>query len=344
MKFGPVPLDRAHGHILGHNVTDEDGRRRLRKGRALRDTDLDTLRALGIEQVYVARLEPGDVDENDAAGRVATQVAGSGLRLSPARTGRVNVYAVELGVLRIDLDRLQALHRCEGVTLATLPRFTPVRPERMAATLKVIPYALPTEAVAQACAVGEEEPVLSVVPFTLRRVALVLSGSAGAESRIVHGFREALRLRLEALGATIETVDYVALGPYASDTADEARLAATLTRRIDGGAELVILAGETAIMDRHDVTPRAVERAGGSITGFGMPVDPGNLLLLGYRGAVPILGAPGCARSPKTNVVDLVLPRLLAGERLSRDDLLALGHGGLLDDVPERPLPRSWLT
>ena len=118
-------------------------------------------------------------------------------------------------------------------------------------------------------------------------------------------------------------------------------LAAAIERQLRAGIELVLLAGETAIMDRHDIAPRAVELAGGEVVCFGAPVDPGNLLMIGYVGSVPVIGAPGCARSPKRNIVDLVLPRLLVGERLERRDIVAMGHGGLLEDVPERPMPRS---
>jgi molybdenum cofactor cytidylyltransferase len=110
------------------------------------------------------------------------------------------------------------------------------------------------------------------------------------------------------------------------------------------GLELIVLAGETAIMDRHDLLPRAVERAGGSVECVGAPVDPGHLLMLAYLDETPVVGAPGCARSRKTNIVDWVLPRLLAGERLTRPDIIALGHGGLLEDVPERPTRRDDLT
>ena len=154
------------------------------------------------------------------------------------------------------------------------------------------------------------------------------------------GFRNALAPRLNALGAAIGDVDFTSL----DDEAGEERLAETIAQQLDDGADLLILAGETAIMDRHDVAPRAVERAGGEVECFGAPVDPGNLLLLAYRGGKPIVGAPGCARSPKANIVDLVLPRLLAGDRLTRDDVAEFGYGGLLEDVPERPLPRSWIT
>jgi molybdenum cofactor cytidylyltransferase len=110
---------------------------------------------------------------------------------------------------------------------------------------------------------------------------------------------------------------------------------------VNSGAGLVLLAGETAIVDRHDIAPRALERAGGEVVCFGAPVDPGNLLLLGRLYGVAVVGAPGCARSPRENVVDAVLPRLLAGDRLTHADVVALGHGGLLEDVPERGAPRS---
>ncbi len=169
---------------------------------------------------------------------------------------------------------------------------------------------------------------------------MILSGSPAAEGRIVRGFRDALGPRLAALGAGLGEVDFASL----DDDDGEARLAGAIIRQLDGDADLLILAGDTAIMDRHDVAPRAVERAGGEVECFGAPVDPGNLLLLAYRRGKAIVGAPGCARSPKPNIVDRVLPRLLAGDRLSRDDVAELGYGGLLEDVPERPLPRSWIT
>ncbi len=339
MKFEAVPLDRAAGLILGHNVAGKDGRRVLRKGRELTDRDLATLTAIGRRTVYVARLEPDDVPENAAAERLATAVAGDGLRLSRPSTGRVNVYAHALGLLRVDVERLRGLNASDGVTLATLRGHAVAREGRMVATLKIIPYALPEAAVRRAEETAAGLLHLSVLPP--RRVGLILSGSPAARERIVRGFRDALGPRLDALGASLGDVDFVSLD---DDDDGEQRLATAITRQLDGGAGLLILAGETAIMDRHDVAPRAARRAGGEVECFGAPVDPGNLLLLAYRGGVPIVGAPGCARSPKRNIVDLVLPRLLAGDRLTRADVAELGHGGLLEDVPERPLPRSWIS
>ncbi len=342
MKFERVGLEQARGAVLGHNVYDASGRRVLRKGKALGADDVDRLGNLGRRSVYVARFEDGDVEENAAARRIAAAVAGSGLRRSPARTGRVNLYAEVRGVLRVQRRRLQALNALPGVALAVLPADSAVVEGKMVATLKVIPYALPEAVVARSEAVAEEDggAVLDLTELVPRRAGLILSGSPAARERIERGFRTALEARLSALGARLEEVDFVSL----DDEAGEERLAAAIGFLLDRGLDLLILAGETAIMDRHDVAPRAVERAGGEIECYGAPVDPGNLLLLAYRGSVPILGAPGCARSPKANVVDLVLPRLLAGDRVTAAEVAAFGLGGLLEDVPERPQPRSWLS
>ncbi len=338
MKFAPVATEGAAGLILGHNVTDQTGRRVLRKGRRLTDEDVTVLLTLQRRSVYVAELEDGDVIENAAADRIARAAAGPGLRLSSASTGRVNLYAEALGLVRVDLARLQAINTCEGVTLATLPRHAPVRQGKMVATLKIIPYALTEPLVSQAERAATGLLHLSRLPA--RRAGLILSGSPAAEERIVRGFRDSLGPRLDALGATLAEADFVSL----DEVTGEADLADAIERQLQSSIDLLILAGETAIMDACDVAPRAIERAGGQVECYGAPVDPGNLLLLAYRDDLPILGAPGCARSPKRNIVDLVLPRLLAGDRLGRADIASLGHGGLLEDVPERPLPRSWIT
>ncbi|REJ84201.1 MAG: molybdopterin-binding protein [Acidobacteria bacterium] len=333
MRFGAVPLAEAVGHVLAHNVVDGGGRRVLRKGRELSADDVETLRRLGRDEVTVARLEPGDVGEDEAADRITRHVAAGSVRRAGPSTGRVNLHAIELGVLRIDPRRLLELNSCPGVTLATLRDWTVVRPDRMVGTTKILPYALEAEVLEQALAVPA--PILEVEPLPRRRAHLVVTAGAGSREKTLAGFEKALRQRLEALGSSL-----VASCTVSSDVGGEEELASALAAAKQAGAELVVVAGETAIQDRHDTAPRALERAGGEVTCYGAPVDPGNLLLLGALGEVPVLGAPGCARSPKRNIVDLLLPRLLLGHPVSRLEVLELGHGGLLEDVPERPLPR----
>jgi molybdenum cofactor cytidylyltransferase len=166
---------------------------------------------------------------------------------------------------------------------------------------------------------------------------LVLSGAASARERIVADFDAPIAARIAKLGGALTQRAFIPL----EDEAGEAALALALTELRAAGCDLIILAGETAIMDREDIAPRAITRAGGEVTVLGAPVDPGNLLMVGYLGTVPVLGAPGCARSNKANVIDWVLPRLCAGDRLTQRDMVVLGVGGLLEEIAERPMPRE---
>lgn len=338
MKFGPVPLTQAEGKILAHHVAGPDGLRAFRKGKPLSALDVARLRELGRRNVYVAELEPGDIVEDRAADRVSRAARGENLQKSKPHFGRVNLRAARLGVLRVDVERLTQLNECEGITLATLSAGSVVQAGDTVATVKVIPFSVPEAHIRQVedlCQRGG--PLLSLAALEPRRVSLILSGSTLTRQRVIDSFVPPLKKRIEALGSEIRKVGFVPL----EEEAGEEQLAQTLRMEVEDGSNLIILAGETAIMDRHDIAPRAIERAGGAVICFGAPVDPGNLLLIAYLGEVPVLGAPGCARSPKTNVIDWVLPRLLSGERLARADIVSMGHGGLLEDTPLRPMPRN---
>ena len=338
MKFGPVPISKAAGKILGHNISNAGGKRALRKGKCLTEGDIRLLAEIGCEMVYVAELQPGDIREDAAAARIARSVCGEGILVTKPDVGRANLLAEEWGVLRVDAYQLACINGYEGITVATLPTQTVIQPRKMVATIKVIPYSLPETVVRQVeIFAAESSPILQLYPLRTRRVALILSSSPFAKERVTRNFVPALQERVEGLGSRLLSVDFVPL----EDEAGEIALAETIQKKAAAGAEIIILAGETAIMDRHDLAPRAVERAGGEVTCYGAPVDPGNLLMLGYLKKVPILGAPGCARSQKTNVIDWVLPPLLAGERLSRNDIIQLGCGGLLEEIPGRPTPRE---
>ncbi|WP_376792265.1 molybdopterin-binding protein [Thermoflexus sp.] len=333
MKFGPVPVEAAAGKVLAHNLADQHGNRLFRKGRRLSDQDVARLKAEGYREVVVAELEPGDVGEDEAARRIARACEGPGLRPVPAAGGRVNFIADAAGVFLVEVDRLAQLNRLPGVTLATLTRGSVVRARQMVASLKVIPFALPEAVVAQAEALLQGNgPLMGVFPFQPRRVALILSGHPALWPRLAADFEGPLQERVLRWGGIwigTETVRH-----------EEGELAQAMEAALERGADFLILAGETAIMDEEDIAPRAIRRIGGTIEAFGAPVDPGNLLLIAYRGEIPILGAPGCARSRHRNVVDWVIPRLMAGLRLTREEIASMGHGGLLEDVEERPAPR----
>ncbi len=325
MRFRRVPLELARGHILGHNVTRE-GRRLLKKGRRIGEAELAQIAEAGADAVHVAELEPGDVEEDAAALRVARAlVQGGGLQERAAYGGRVSLLSACRGVWSVRTELLLELNQVEGVTLAALPSATVVAAGQTVATLKIIPFALPEARIARAEALAARG-LARVAPLEPRRVSVLVSGAQGRRSTLLETFRAPLAQRLTALGMTEIEVDFVSL----TERAPEAALAAALAARLDAGAALVILVSETATMDADDLAPQAIRLAGGEVAAVGAPVFPGNLLLLGYRGASAILGAPGCVRSRGRNVVDLILPRLLVGERLGAREVAELGLGGLL--------------
>ncbi len=323
MKLVTIPAAQAAGTILVHNLIGPDGHKLITKGRLLTPEDVDKLRAIGQDNVYVGVPEADDVREDEAAGRLAALVAGDGLELSKPNSGRVNFYAAQPGFLRVHAEPLLRINGLQGVTLATIPNYTPVSPKKMVATLKTIGLAIPKRMISATDAIVHQmgRP-LELAPRRVDRVAILLTGSENGRSKVEETYGPPIRARVGELGARVIAESYTAEEPGA--------IAAALTGALTAGAQLVIIAGETSIMDADDVTPRGLKQAGGAIELYGAPVEPGNLVLLAYQGAVPIMGAPGCVKSRETNVVDLVLPRLFAGEHVTRAEVVALGEGGLL--------------
>ncbi|MBI1206401.1 MAG: NTP transferase domain-containing protein [Azospirillum sp.] len=331
MKFGTIALDDALGAILAHGV--KCGGLSFRKGRVLGTDDLGALAAAGIGAVIAARLEPGDLGEDDAATRIATALGGAGVSVAAAFTGRVNLFATLPGLAVIDAARLDRLNRIDpAITVATVAAFVAVEPRQMVATVKIIPFAAPAAAVVAAEAVmAEAGPPVTVAGYRPLRIALIQTRLPGLSEKILDKTARVTCDRLNVLGAALDRelrCDH-----------DTAGLAETL--KGVGGADLILIAGASAIADRADVLPAAIERAGGNVVHFGMPVDPGNLLLLARLGGAPVLGLPGCARSPRLNGFDWVLQRLVAGLPVTAGEIMAMGVGGLLAEIPGRPAPRA---
>jgi len=330
MKFGLTPIDEAEGAVLAHGVRIDGVA--FKKGDLLTPERRSALAAAGVTSVVAARLEPGDVDENVAALKLARRLAGANLRLSAPFTGRVNLFAERAGLAVIEaeaIDRVNAVD--EAITVATLPRYRAVTDGDMVATVKIIPFA--TEALTlEAALAAAPAAAVSVTPFKPMRIGVVSTTLPGLKPSIVAKTLRVLEARLAPAGARIVSQEIVPheVGP----------LAKALARMIDG-ADALIAFGASAITDRRDVIPAAIEAIGGRIERFGMPVDPGNLLLLAERYGTPIIGAPGCARSPKENGFDWVLERMLAGVPIHDRDIRAMGVGGLLMEIASRPQPRA---
>ncbi|PJI44361.1 molybdopterin-binding/glycosyltransferase family 2 protein [Ferrovibrio sp.] len=333
MFFGPVPVRDAAGGILGHSLSA--GSERFRKGRRLSADDAAALEKAGHATVYIARLEDGDIAEDEAAHRIAVALTGSHARTAAAFTGRANLYAETAGLVRIDTARLDEVNEIdEAVTVATLDDYEPVEAGQMLATVKVIPFAAPRQAIER----GEQllrghAPLVQVMPFTPREVGLVLTRVANTKDSVLEKTEQAVAQRLAQFGSRIRMQRIV--------QHEEAEVAKAIAELKAGGCAPIFVFGASATVDRKDVVPAGLTRAGGEVLHFGMPVDPGNLLMLGRHDDVSVIGVPGCARSPKLNGFDWVLQRLCAGVPIARRDIMRMGGGGLLKEIPSRPMLRD---
>jgi molybdopterin biosynthesis enzyme len=326
MKFGPVPVQESAGKLLAHNLPRPDGHGVFRKGKLLEEEDVQKLCAQGHRSIYVAEIEPDDVDENQAARRVAQAAAGEGLLIRGSTQGRADLVAAADGIVRIDAVRLAQINDCEGIAFATGYSLRRAAKGQTVATIKIIPYALPVATLDQIEKIARKGAVIELKALASRPVGIVLTGHPENEKQLQKGFGLPLQRRVESNGSYVTQVTFC---PFVDDE-DEVRLAGILSNQIKNGAQLILIGGETSIMDRNDVVPVAIRQAGGAMVSLGAPVEPGNLLMLAYLDAVPVIGAPGCARGRAKNVVDWVLPALLAGHRLTRSDITGLGYGGYI--------------
>jgi molybdenum cofactor cytidylyltransferase len=335
MRFGPLPLAQAAGAILAHSHDTPAGA--LRKGHVLAPPDIAALAQAGVAEVTVAALDPGDIAEDAAAVRLAQALvpdpAAAGLELTPPVNGRVNLRATRFGILGIDAGRVLALNRIDpALTLATLPALARVWPGALVGTAKIITYAVPEAALVQAEAAGRG--AVRVHPVIHRDAALVMTFVPGQAESLAAKGRRSTAGRLRGLGLGLAETREV---PH------EVGALAEALGQVAG--DIVLILTGSATSDMGDVAPEAVRRAGGAVARFGIPVDPGNLLfhgsLGGSLGGRPVIGLPGCARSPALNGADWVLERIACGRTPTAEDIAAMGVGGLLKESPMRGQPRE---
>ena len=332
MRFGPVPLNEALNAISAHSL--RLGERVIKKGARLTLDDLAAIQADGRTEVIVALNDAGDMGEDEAAERLSVALSGGHVRRDVANTGRSNLFADTAGVLRVNIDAINRLNGVdEAVTFATLPDYRAVERGEMIGTVKIIPFAVPETVIDQALAVAGDVPLIEVKPFHKLKVAAISTLLPGLKPSVVNKTLAVLEGRLAPAAST---VDFDLRVPH-----DAQDVAQSIKAAIADGADLVVVFGASAITDRRDVIPAAIELACGRIEHFGMPVDPGNLMLVGEVEGRTVLGAPGCARSPKENGFDWVLQRIMAGIPVKRADLTGLGVGGLLMEIVQRGHPRD---
>jgi molybdenum cofactor cytidylyltransferase len=332
MIFGPAALADARGAIMVHS--QKVGERMIRKGAVLDDAAIEALRAAGRTEVICARLEPGDIPEDIAADRLAGPLAGGLIGRSRAATGRVNLTAEAAGLLRVDAARIDRLNTIdEAMTIGTLPDYAVVAPKDLIATIKIIPFSVPGAVLAVAEAVAREQPPLTLHPFRALKAGLVVTELPGLKDSVTAKTIAITEARITALTGSL-------LPPVHCPHAEDA-IGLALEALVRNGADVLLVIGASAVVDRRDVGPAGIVRAGGEILHFGMPVDPGNLICLGRIGERPALVLPGCARSPSLNGIDFVLSRLFAGIAVTPRDVMLMGAGGLLKDIETRPMPRE---
>ena len=335
MKFSEIDVSAAEGAILAHSAKHHG--EIFKKGRVLSASDIELLQASGVKHIFAARLETGDVPEDTAAAQMANAIAGGGVSVQEPFTGRSNLHAASAGVFTTDAERLKAVNRLhESLTIATVAPFAAVALGQMIATVKVIPFAVPQHVLDRALGIAAGEPLVAVHAFQRKRAGLVITKLPQTKPSIIDKSREAMQVRLEALGSALGEVMVV---PHEVEPVREAVRALKAS-----GHDPVLMFGASAIVDRGDVIPAALAAAGGEVVHLGMPVDPGNLLMLGRLGQTPVIGVPSCARSPKVNGFDWVLERTLAGIAVGPEDIMDMGSGGLLMEIPSRPAPREGKT
>lgn len=331
MKFGPLPITEAAGAILAHATNAGDIR--FRKAHRLTAEDVAVLRDAGVSEVIAAVLADDDLDENDAATRVAAAMRFHTIETKPAATGRVNLHAKAAGVFTVDRVMIDAINAVDpAVTVATLAEHAVVETGQMVATVKIIPFAVQRSIVERAEVICRAGEIFAVSEFRPSRVSVIQTELPTVKASVLDKTMRVTEARLHRSGSRIVAE---------RRTAHEADAVARMLPEMTRGSDIVLVFGASAMSDFDDVIPAAIKQAGGRVVRAGMPVDPGNLIVVGVLGGKPIIGAPGCARSPKENGFDWVLDRILAGLDVTDHDIAGMGVGGLLMEIASRPQPRE---
>ncbi|MBE7637422.1 NTP transferase domain-containing protein [Sneathiella sp. P13V-1] len=335
MIFDRLDLEDAEGAFLAHAVeAGECGI--LKKGTVLTKEHLEAIKAAGEQTVLAARLEDDDVDENDAAYKIAVISAGAEVDVRPPFTGRSNITSKSDGVVEINSKLLKKINKIDpSITIATVNNMDMVTSGQMLATIKIIPFSTKQKFLdkAEKKAKKKKTPLIQVHPFKKKKIGLISTLLPNTPDKLITKSTVVLENRLEACGNH--------LWRTATCSHHEDDLGTEINSLVRDGAEIILIFGASAITDERDVIPTAIKNSGGDVEHFGMPVDPGNLLLLGKIGDTTVVGMPGCTRSPKLNGFDWVLQRLLAEIPVKAKDIMRMGEGGLLKEIPGRPQPRG---
>ncbi len=329
-----VAVCDAVGMVLAHDMTQiipgEFKGSRFKKGYIVKEEDIPVLLEMGKTKIFVLELGDNDIHEDEAAMRIATAAAGTGIELKAKNEGKVELVAKHDGLLQIDVDKLMELIDADEIMFATLHRNQTVKQGQVVGGTRVIPLFVSNDIVAKAEAVCKEKPIIRVAELKSFKVGLVTTGSEIYHGRIQDGFGPVLKEKFRALGSTIVKQIF-------SDDDDE-MIANCIKQLIEEGVDMVAVTGGMSV-DPDDRTPAGIRKAGGEVVIYGAPALPGAMFLLAYIGDIPVIGLPGCVMYYKASIFDLVVPRILAGDRPTRRDIKLLVHGGLCRNCGECTYP-----
>ena len=319
-----IPVEEAVGLPLAHDITEiVPGKHKgpaFRRGHIVRQEDISKLLDVGKRNLYVMELEQDDLHEEDAARRLAKAAAGENLKLTDPSEGRINLVATVSGLLKVDSDLLFQFNSLGDLMLATLPADRYVKEGSVVAGTRTIPVVVKEELVRRAEALCREKPIVKVLPMPTKRVHLVVTGSEVFTGRIKDGFGPVVTKKVTELGSKLESVK---LAPDDPDV-----IAGDIKNAKQAGADVILVSGGMSV-DPDDKTPEGIRRSGAVVETHGFPVLPGSMFLMAYLGDTPVMGLSGCVLHDPFTAFDVLLPRLLAGEKITRAEIMAMGHGGL---------------
>ena len=321
-----VYVKDAIGMVLCHDITKivpgEFKGRAFKKGHIIKEEDVKELLSIGKEHIYVWEAKEGMLHENDAAIRLKDLVCGTGLEFGEIKEGKINFIAKKDGLLKIDKEELLKINMLGDIIVSTIHNNTPVKKGEIVGATRVIPLVIDEEKIIEAEKTVKKS-IINIEEIKGKKVFMITTGSEVYHGRIKDAFGPAVKKKLEYYGC--ELVNQTILPD------DKDRIVEEIKRALREGAEMIVCTGGMSV-DPDDVTPTAIKECGAELVSYGAPVLPGAMFLLSYYGDIPILGLPGCVMYSKRTVFDLVLPRVLADEKLTMRDLALYGHGGLCLD------------
>lgn len=335
MQVQKIMVEDAIGKVLSHDITKvvrgEFKGPAFKKGHIIREEDIIELRKMGKDKIYVLKLEEGDVHEDEAGVRLGRATAGPGITWSGPKESRVNLLADKAGLLKINISALEAVNDLPDVVLSTLPNNIPVSQGELVAGTKVIPLVVKEEVIKAVESICDQGGILSIISYQPKKVGLIVTGGEVFYGRIKDVFGPIIKQKVESFDSQVLEIR------YSPDDAEE--ISRLINEVIASGAELVLVSGGMSV-DPDDVTPEGIRLSGAVIEKYGAPVLPGAMFLLAYKGEIPIIGVPACGMYFRTTILDLLLPRLLTGERLTHRNIAALAHGGLCRNCRECRYPQ----